>query len=161
MDEKTAKFHTNLGIEKTNQGDYQGAIEEFDKAIELNPTWALTYFSKGIALHYQRKIEEAYENYSKAIVCDEKMIDAYYNRAHILLLDEKPSDETLQKALSDLEKALEIDKNFIDAYYYSAVVKMKLKNYQGALDDLDKLLTLEPDAIQSKALKKLIIKKYL
>jgi hypothetical protein len=45
--------------------------------------------------------------------------------------------------------------------YYLAIVKMKLKDYQGAVKDLDKILAIEPDAIHSKALKKLLIQKYI
>ena len=161
--EKDAKFYTNSGIEKTNQGDFISAIEDFDKSLELKPDWDLTYFSKAIVFHNLMRLEEAYENYSKAIELNPEMIDAYYNRAHVILADkENHSDENeLKKALSDLTKATELDKRFLDAYYYLAVVKMKLKDYKGAVQELDKVLLIEPEAINSRALKKLILQKYL
>lgn len=89
------------------------------------------------------------------------MIDAYYNRAHVLLLEKNPAENILQRALTDLEKAISLDNKFIDALYYAAVVKMKLKEYETAVEYLNKLLEIEPDAIQSRALKKLILQKYL
>lgn len=161
MTERDAKFYTNSGIEKTNKADYKGALEDFNKSTELNPDWALTYFSKAIVFHNLKNFEEAYENYTKAIKLDDKMIDAYYNRAHVLLTEKEISEKDLKKALSDLEKAVELDNDFVDALYYMAVVKMKLKNYQGAVNELDKILKTEPDAIQARALKKLLLTKYL
>lgn len=161
MTEKDAKYYTNLGIEKTNNGDFEGAIKDFEKSEELLPTWALTPFSKAIAYHNMKELEKAFEAYTRAIEIDEKMIDAYYNRAHVVLLFENLEEKGLKQALSDLQKAIELDEQFVDAFYYSAVVKMKLKDYQGAVEDLDKVLSIEPEAIHSRALKKLLLQKYL
>ena len=161
MTEKDALYYTNSGIEKTNAGDFKGAIEDFDKSIELRPDWALTYFSKAIAFHNLMRLEDAYENYTKAIECDNRMTDAYYNRAQVMLLDKNADNDILNKALSDLEKSYELDNKFIDAMYYAAVVKMKLEDYKGSVEILDRILEIEPDAIHSRALKKLLLKKYL
>lgn len=161
MTEQDAKYYTNSGIDKTNKADFRGALEDFNKSIELNPDWALTYFSKAIVFHNLRRLEDAYENYTKAIELDNKMIDAYYNRAHVLLIEKEISENDIKKALSDLEKSIELDNKFVDAIYYAAVVKMKLKDYKGAVEELDKVLKIEPEAINSRALKKLILTKYL
>ena len=159
---KDAKYYTNSGIEKTNIGDFAGALEDLNKSLELNPNWDLTYFSKAIVFHNLKRLEDAYENYTKTIEINPNMIDAYYNRAQVLFLDKDSLDEEkLKQALSDLEKSTELDNKFTDAYYYAATVKIKLKDYQGALDSLDKVLETEPDAINSRALKKLILQKYM
>lgn len=161
MEEKDAKYYTNSGIEKTNNGDFKGAIKDFEKSEELFPDWALTHFSKAIAYHNMKELEKAFEAYTKAIEIDNKMVDAYYNRAHVVLLFDNLEEKGLKQALSDLQKAIELDENFVDALYYSAVTKMKLKDYQGAVNDLDRVLEIEPEAIHSRALKKLLLQKYL
>ena len=46
---KDYKYYTNLGIEETNKGNFDGAIEALDKAIELKSDFDLAYFSKAIA----------------------------------------------------------------------------------------------------------------
>ena len=89
------------------------------------------------------------------------MIDAYYNRAQVLLLDKNADNEKLKSALKDLNKAVELDPKFVDALYYKAVVQMKLEDYKGAVATLDKVLSIDPQAVYSKALKKLILQKYL
>ena len=157
MAELDAKFYTNSGIDKTNKGDMTGALEDFNKSLELKPDWALTYFSKAIVFHNLRNLE----NYTQAIKYDPKMVDAYYNRAHVVLMFENLDERGLKQALSDLREAINLDGKFLDALYYSAVVKMKLKDYKDAVEDLDRVIEIEPQAIHSKALKKLILQKYM
>ena len=126
MTEQDYKFYLNEGIELTNQSKFEDALESLNKAIELNPSNALSYFSKAIAYHNLGQFRAAYENYGKAILLDKKMIDAYYNRAQAILGLEDATEEELKEALSNLETATELDPKFIDAHYYSAVVKKNL-----------------------------------
>lgn len=160
-EEKDYKFYINQGIELTNKGEFDEAIVSFDKAIELNNKAELAYFSKGIAYHNLNQLQAAYESYTKAIELNPKMIDAYFNRAQSILAFEAPDETELRNALSDLEKAIELDGNFLDAYYYAAVVMKKLGQYQDAIKYLDIVIEKDPLAVYSKALKKLILQKYL
>lgn len=160
-DKNDYKYYTNLGISKTNEQKFDEALDALDKAIELNSDYALAYFSKAIVFHNLNKLHAAYENYTKAIEKNHKMTDAYFNRAQAVLAYEKPDEKELKSALNDLEKAIELDEKFVDAYYYAAVVKKKLEDYKGAVKLLDKALEIEPDAVYSKALKKLILQKYM
>lgn len=160
-DKHDYKYYTNLAITKTNEQKFDETLEALEKALELNPDYALAYFSKGIVYHNLNKLQAAYENYSEAIEKDKKMVDAYYNRAQALLAYEKPNENELKSALKDFEKAIELDEKFVDAYYYAAVVKKKLQDYKGAVKLLDKALEIEPDAVYSRALKKLILQKYM
>lgn len=161
MAEQDYKFYLNEGIELTNQGKFEDAIDSLNKSLELNKGNALTYFSKAIAYHNLGQLRAAYENYGKAILLDKKMIDAYYNKAQAILAFEDATEDELKEALSNLEKATELDEKFIDAHYYSAVVKKKLGLYESAIVSLNKVLDLQPESPYSKALKKLILTKYL
>ena len=161
MTEQDYKFYLNEGIELTNQSKFEDALESLNKAIELNPSNALSYFSKAIAYHNLGQFRAAYDNYGKAILLDKKMIDAYYNRAQAILGLEDATEEELKEALSNLKTATELDPKFIDAHYYSAVVKKKLGLYESAIVSLNKVLDIQPESPYSKALKKLILTKYL
>lgn len=161
MTEQDYKYYLDQGIEKTNQGKFEEALELLEKARELNENNALIHFSKAIAYHNLNQLRAAYENYSHAIELDKKMIDAYYNRAQTILAFENPTEDELKEALQDLERAVELDEKFIDAHYYSAVVKKKLGMYESAINSLDKVLAIEPLSPYSRALKKLIEQKYL
>ena len=89
------------------------------------------------------------------------MTDAYYNRAKIILSRKDIENPDIQKAVKDLEKALELDGNFADALYAMAAAYKKLEDYHKALEYLEKLLRVSPEHIYGKALKKLILQKYI
>lgn len=161
MTKQDYKYFTDLGIAETNARNFDAALEALDKSLELKPDWALTYFSKGIAYHNLNQLQAAIENYSKAIELDKKMIDAYFNRAQAELAKAHPTENELCCALKDLEKAAELNPKFFNAHHYAGVVKMKLKDYKGAVESLDKAIEIAPDAVYSRALKKLILQKYL
>lgn len=155
------KEYLDKGIQETNEGKFDEALHSLSRAVGLKPDDALSYFSLAIVYHNMNELESAYDNYSKAIEFNPKMIDAYYNRAQALLHDKNVDEVKLRMALDDLQKAVELDPKFIDALYYSAVVQKKLGDYKGALENLDKVLAIDPQAIYSRALKKLIKEKYL
>ena len=100
-------------------------------------------------------------DYTKSLEINPKMTDAYYNRAKILLSRKDIENPDINRAVRDLEKALELDDKFLDALYAMAAAQKKLENYPLAIEYLNKLIEIEPDAIQAKALKKLIENKYL
>ena len=39
----------NSGVEKYDKGDYQGAIADYNKVIEINPQFTLAFLNRGIA----------------------------------------------------------------------------------------------------------------
>lgn len=52
------------GKEKAANKDYYGAIEDYSKAIELNPNHAKAYYSRGIAyLKYDKKSKTRSDTY--------------------------------------------------------------------------------------------------
>lgn len=156
------KEYLNKGIEETNKGEFDNALNSLDKAIELEANDALCYFSRAIVHHSKNDIKSAHKDYSKAIELKPDMIDAYFNRAQAILSDkENLTNEILNDALQDFEKALEYDEKFLDAYYYKAVVLMKLERYSDAVEALDTAISIDNMAVYAKALKKLIMTKYL
>jgi tetratricopeptide (TPR) repeat protein len=42
----------NSGVEKYEQGDYQGAIDDWSKAIEIDPRQTLAYYNRGNAKYF-------------------------------------------------------------------------------------------------------------
>ena len=100
-------------------------------------------------------------DYTKAIQINPKMTDAYYNRAKIILSRKDIINPKIENAIEDLKKAIELDNKFVDAMFAMAAGLKKLAKYNEAIEYLDKIIEIEPDAINAKALKKLILTKYL
>ena len=83
------------------------------------------------------------------------MVDAYFNRGQLMFkINQK-------QALDDFVSAVALDDKFIDAYYSIAAIQKNLGQYKEAIMNLDKIIELEPQAVNAKALKKLIENKYL
>lgn len=155
------KYYLDNGIYNFQDGKYEDAIENINKSLELKNDWAIPYFYRGAVYDVMKKYDEAMLDYTKALSLDDKMTDAYYNRAKIILSRKDIENPNIEGAIKDLEKALELDEKFVDALFAMAAAYKKLGDYHKTLSYLEKLLEIEPDAVNAKALKKLILQKYI
>ena len=149
------KYYLSLGIQDVNSGNLIDAMHSLDEVLNYNKNSDLAYLYKGIAYHSLGKTDEAYENYTAAIDINKNLTDAYYNRGQLIAATNP------KEALDDFVKAAALDNKFIDAYYAIAAIQKNLGQYKEALKNLDKVIELEPQAVNAKALKKLILTKYL
>ena len=149
------------GIYDIQCGKYEDAIEKINQSLELKKDWEIPFFYRAVANQALERFDDAILDYTKSLEINPKMTDAYYNRAKILLSRKDIENPDINRAVRDLEKALELDDKFLDALYAMAAAQKKLENYPLAIEYLNKLIEIEPDAIQAKALKKLIENKYL
>lgn len=155
------KDYLDEGIFNINSGKFQEAIDNINKSLELKKDWDIPYFYRAVANQALENFDEAMLDYTKSIQLNDKMNDAYYNRARIILSRKDIENPNIENAIKDLEKALELDDKFIDALFAMAAAQKKLGNYHKALEYLEKLLEIEPDAVHARALKKLILQKYI
>ena len=99
-----ADSYTDRGISHAAKGQYNKAIADFNKALELNPREAKTYLGRGIAYLEKFEYDKAMSDFSQAIEINPKFAEAYENRASVYLIQNKPDE-----ANSDFKKAEEID----------------------------------------------------
>ena len=155
------KYYIDEGIVDIQNGKYANAIENIDKSIELKGDWEISYFYRGVANQALGNYDEAMLDYTKSIKINPKMTDAYYNKAYITLSRKDIDNPNIKKAIEDLEHAIELDPQFLDALYAMAAAYKKLGDYHKSLEYLEKLLQIEPQAVNARALKNLILKKYI
>lgn len=155
------RYYFNLGIQEANQGNNNDAMIAYNKVVELKPDFAPVYMFIGIMEFQKGNYAKAHEYYSKTINLDAGMTDAYFNRAQIVFANKTDNREELESAIKDLEKAVSLDSKFIDAYYSMAVIYKNLDEYKASIDALDKILEIDCESVNARALKKLLIKKYL
>ena len=155
------KYFLDNGIYDIQSGKFQDAIEKINQSLDLKKDWEIPYFYRAVAYQALENFDDAILDYTKALEFNNKMTDAYYNRAKILLSRKDIENPDINRAISDLEKALELDPNFVNALYAMGAALKKVENYTKALEYLEKAIELEPDFIHAKALKKLIENKYI
>ena len=155
------KYYIDNGIYDIQRGEFESAIENINKSIEMKNDWEISYFYRGVAHQALENFDEAILDYTKALKINPKMADAYNNRAEIMLSRKDIENPDINKIISDFEKALELDDKFINALFGMAAAYKKLGVYHKSLEYLERLLEIEPDAVHAKALKKLILQKYI
>ena len=119
------RAHFALGTFSFAQNQMSPAIEEFQKAIALNPSYASAYNLLGYS--YRQNVnypeaEKAFQKYVELIPKDPNPYDSY---AELLLKMGRFDD-----AIAQYKKALEIDPNFVNAYQGIAMALL----YQGKPD---------------------------
>jgi tetratricopeptide (TPR) repeat protein len=92
------------GQSKLESGDIQGAIDDFDLAIEINPDEALAYLYQGKAKLSLGDIQAAINNYDRTIVINPDYALAYFHRGNA-----KSDLEDLAGALADYDRAIELN----------------------------------------------------
>jgi tetratricopeptide (TPR) repeat protein len=143
---ETAQFYYEQGFDKNfNQGDYHGAIQDFNKSIELDPQNSFAYINRGSAKSNLKDYRGAIQDYSKSIVLNPKNSIAYYNRGNA-----KSSLKDYRGAIQDCSKAIELMPNNNDgykdmkcsAYIVKGESEIYLKNYRGAIDAFTNAINL-------------------
>ena len=72
----------NNGVDKYEQGDYQGAIDDWSKVIEVNPQEVDAYYNRGIAKDKLGDHQGAIADYTKVIEINPEYASAYNNRGY-------------------------------------------------------------------------------
>ena len=148
-------YYLSLGIANINDGNYTDALSSLNEALKYNSKSDVIYFYCGVVYQSLNKRDKAYENYTKALELNKNMPDAYFNRGQLIF------EKDINAAIDDFVSAIALDSKFIDAYYSLSIAQKKLGQYNEAIKNLDKIIEIEPDAVNAKALKKLILTKYL
>src|SRR4029077_18844208 len=107
-----ADDYNSRGLAKEAKGDYDGAIADFNRAIELDPKLAIFYTNRGLAKEAKGDLDGAIADYTRAIELDPKQPGAYMNRG---LAKEAKGD--LDGAIPDFNRANELDPRL--AFFYS------------------------------------------
>ena len=70
---------TNLAAIMIDKGEFEGAVENCTKAIELDPTMTEAYFNRGIANEMLRKTDEACSDWEEAFILGAVKAEDYLN----------------------------------------------------------------------------------
>lgn len=121
------KYYIDNGIYDIQMGLYESAITNINKSLELKKDWEIPYFYRGVANQALENYDEAMLDYTKALQLNDKMTDAYYNRARIILTRKDIENPDISKAVKDLEHALELDDKFVVRFTQWAARRKSLK----------------------------------
>ena len=132
------------GIAKFNEANYDAALLDINKAIELNNKNAEAYFYLGEIYLMQNEPKRAMENYNKAIELDSLLSKAYKGRGKL-----KAKLEDYMGSIDDFNIAIKQNKNFSDAYFNRASSYLFLKDYKASIADYSKVIEMNKKDFQA------------
>jgi tetratricopeptide (TPR) repeat protein len=138
--ERNAKYYYQSGNVKYDRGDYQGAIADYTRAIELNPNFDKAYFNRALAKHDLGDYSAAIADYSKSLKILPNNPKTYYSRG---LSKDNLGDYSA--AIADYNRAIALNPNYADAYNNRGASKGKLGDYSAAIADFYRSLKIDPN----------------
>jgi tetratricopeptide (TPR) repeat protein len=130
----------DAGASKSDQGYYEAAIEDFSKAIQLNPNSDIAYLLRGDAKFKLDQYEAAIEDFSKAIQLDPDNASAYNYRGTA-----KFHLNQYEAAIEDYSMSIQLDPDDINAYFNQGTAKFSLHQYEAAIEDFSTAIQFNPD----------------
>ena len=128
------------GIIKQDSGDYDGALIEYSRAIELNPNFVASYINRGLVKQSLKDYAGAMIDYNKAIEIKPDSY-SYMNRAIL-----KHELKEFEFAIKDFDLAMISDNkesSIKDKIYYNKGNSLaSLEDYYGAISSYKKAIDI-------------------
>ena len=136
----TAYYHYSLGVQAVLRGDLDGAIDEYNGALSLDPR--SPYLLTEMATLYLRKknTDEALSLLKRALTEDPDYIDA-----HLLLAGTYSKLKQYDLAIASYKKVIALDAKKLEAYLFLGLLYREQKEYSAAIVILKDLLKIEGD----------------
>ncbi len=135
------EYFFNRAQDKFELADYEEAILDYNKALELSPTEiCLVYSMRGNAKRNLNDFDGAISDQNKALDFDPLYTDGYFNRG---IAKFKKGD--FDGAIQDYSQVLKIDTKDSDAFFNRANVKKEIGDIKGACEDWRKAADLGDD----------------
>ena len=134
LDPANPDIHAQVGRRKLAGGDVAGAIDSFQKAVQMDPQRVAFYVELANAMLRReggaKQAIEALKAASGRLAGNARIVK--------LLGDAYRADGDLERARAEYEKALSMEKRFPDARLSLARVWRERRDWARALDELDK-----------------------
>ena len=145
---QSAREFYNSGWEKHNSQDYTGAIDEYSKSIEVDESYVLSWYNRGIAYLMLNKRDEAMDDFEEVLDIDENYFMAPYQIATYYAQNEDYDD-----AEEYYSKVIEINPEFEDAYVMRGQMRYVLDEKGKACEDFVKLQSMNKKKAEEYLLK--------
>ena len=141
-----AEAYNNRGNAYSDLGQKERAIQDFNKAIQLNPNYAKAYNNRGNAYDDLGQKERAIQDYTRSIELNNpELYLPYYNRG-IAYMD---GLKQYERAIQDFNKAIQLNPNDAKTYNNRGIAYKNLGQYERAIQDYNKAIELNPNLHQA------------
>ena len=135
-----ALAYNNRGSFFWDQKNYDEALIDYNKAIELRPIYPDALNNRGAIYLDKKRYPEAINDFNRVIELQKSYALVYSNRGLAMMETNKNSE-----ARADFDKAIELKADYAEAYYNRGLLSMREKRPAEALRDYNKALELNPN----------------
>lgn len=139
-----AQRHYETALDLFEQGQYDKAIAQIDKAIQNSPQNPDFYSTKGVFLHRMNDPIRAIESYQQALSVAPDHCFSHYNLGLIYMRQNK-----ILQAINEWEAVIRIKPRDVDAIFNIAVALSHLGKAKQAVPFYEKVIQIQPDHVQA------------
>jgi len=144
LDDSQAESHTALALSKfLYDWDWEGARQEFEKALELNPGSSTAMHTYAMYLNAMGKFDESVRLQKRAVAIDPLSFPLLQNLGDTFLLSNQ-----LDEAMEVFQKILEMSTTFRAALNGVAMVHLRRDDFQQAIQLLQESRRLTGDELK-------------
>jgi len=132
--------YNTRAIFKKSHDDFQGALQDCNKALSLNPLFQDCLVTRGSVLVEFRDYKNALNDLNLAIDLDSSKANAFNNRGMAL----QGLNDT-SGAMRDFNKAISMTPDMYHAYNNRSILKAIMGNIPGAIEDVNKAISIDPE----------------
>ena len=140
MAQNPKKFF-KAGEDFMETGNFEDAVDQFSKALELDPDFTNAYLARAEAFEKLGKLPEAFDDYNRAFVFLPKEEEVAF---HLGKLSNDLGD--YEQAMVFLNQATNLSRKFLPAYQEKVISLIELEDYQTAIKVCDTALSLDNNA---------------
>jgi tetratricopeptide (TPR) repeat protein len=116
---------------RLEQGDFAGALADYNQAIRIDSTQVDYYLNRGLANERLGRPEAAFRDYTRALNLQDNYQKAWLNRGNLLSHLGK-----LEEAVKDYDVAIALNPGYAPAYYNRAAARYRLGKHVLACQDV-------------------------
>lgn len=139
-----ARLLTLRGLAWTNKNEFNRAIDDYDQAIRLDPTYAWSWINRAEAWNRKGEAARAFADLAEAARLDPNNSRVYSIRASTWWLVGE-----LDKAIADYGEAIRLEPAFSVSYNNRALVWRDKGDYDKALADYDEAIRRNPGDLKA------------
>jgi len=133
------------GKEHYKNKNYEKAIEDFKRAVDVDPNYKTGYYNIASSYDHLKKYDEAIKYFKLAIEIDPSYKDAE-NQLGLIYF----SKEDYVSAIAHFLRVIQIDPNYAVARYNTGDSYRKLKDYDNAIEFLKQSLSIDPEYLNAE-----------
>ncbi len=141
---QSAKKHFKAGEDYTESKNFEFAIDEFTKAVALDPDFTKAFVERGKLYDKAGNNEAAIEDFSKATVFEPKNEDLFYYLGKCYNKVGK-----YNQALGALNKATNLAKRELLPYQEKILTLLALEKFERALEVVDTALVIKDNSLNN------------